>query len=131
MNNLLYNKLKLHLTLLCSIVVLGNIAFAQDTPATEHKNFFINQDRSLTIYPMPANTVAYIRIAPALRSIVDKVEIVNIIGRKVTEQSIIDKSTTEVVFTDLGDMPKGMYMVIARDKSGRIVQSAKLILNEN
>ena len=80
---------------------------------------------------MPANTVAYIRIAPALRSIVDKVEIVNIIGRKVTEQSIIDKSTTEVVFTDLGDMPKGMYMVIARDKSGRIVQSAKLILNEN
>jgi len=131
MINLLYKTFLRPLVLLCGILFLGNIAFAQEVPSTEHKNFFMSQDKSLTIYPMPASTVAYIRIAPALRNVVDKVEIVNIIGRKVTEQSIIDKSTTEVVFSDLGNIPKGMYMVIARDKSGRIVQSAKLILNEN
>ncbi len=131
MKKLLHRSLLLPLLLLSLFMASGGRSIAQDTSSNEHKDFFIHPDKSLTIYPMPANSVAYIRIAPGLRNSVDKVEIVNIVGRKVTEQSIIDRNTTEVVFTNLGDMPKGMYMVIARDKSGRILQSAKLILNEN
>src|SRR5690606_5339780 len=88
-----------------------------------------NQDKTITIYPIPANQFATIRISPSLRAEVEKIEIVNLIGRKMSEQTIMNKQTTEISFTNLNEMPQGIYIVVARDKFGKIVQSAKMIIN--
>ncbi len=93
------------------------------------KAIITNQDKTITLYPIPANTIINIRLSPALKSEVDKREIVNLIGRKLTEQMIFDRTSTEISFNNLSELPQGIYMVVARDKFGKIIQSAKLIIN--
>jgi hypothetical protein len=116
-------NLLLTLTLLLSFSMTGS-SFAQQ----EH-TVITNSDNYITIYPTPANTRVNIRLSTGLRSDVEKVEIVNLIGRKLKEQVLIDKNTTEVSFTDISDLAQGIYMVIARDKFGKIIQSAKMVVN--
>lgn len=93
------------------------------------KPVLTNQEKTITIYPVPANSYATVRLSPALRNEVDKVEIVNLIGRKMSEQVIMNKQTTEISFTNLNELPQGIYIVVARDKFGKIVQSAKMVVN--
>ena len=88
-----------------------------------------NQDRTITIYPIPASNVVNIRLSPALKNEVEKVEIINLIGRKLTEQTILDRNSTNITFNNLGEMAQGIYMVVARDKYGKIIQSAKMVIN--
>lgn len=113
-----------------------SFAFSSNTAAqqngnntNENRDIFSQQDMSLSVYPVPAKTSVYVRLSQGLKSQVDKMEMVNVIGRKVMEQTIADKNTTEIVFNNLNSLPKGLYMVIARDKYGKILQSAKLVIN--
>ncbi len=115
-------------SLVLSLCMMSYNASAQEARNND-RSVFVSQDNSLTVYPMPATTTAYIRIAAGLRNDVDQIEIVNVVGRKVTAQKIVDKGTTEVVFNNLGNLPKGIYVVVARDQYGKILQSAKLLLN--
>jgi len=123
-------KIIYKLSLLLSMILLAGLSSvsvsAQQGP---EKTILTTQDRTLTVYPIPANSRVNIRLSAALRQVVDKVEIVNLIGRKLTEQVIIDKNTTEITFNDLGDFPEGIYMVIARDNAGKIIQSSKMVIN--
>lgn len=95
-----------------------------------NENFSVNTAQyTMMVFPTPADTRAYVRLSPALKSKVDKVEIINLIGRKIKEQKIITKSTTEISFNDIGELPQGIYMVVARDEYGQILQSAKLVIS--
>lgn len=96
---------------------------------TNEKTLITNQEKTLTLYPIPANTNLIVRLSPALRSEVDKVEVMNLIGRKMTEQTILDRTSTEITFNNISEMPQGIYMVVAKDKFGKIVQSAKMVVN--
>lgn len=118
---------KIAFLLMFAGIALGNpgAAFAQNG----ERNILSNQDRTLVVYPTPANTTATIRLSPALRNEVSKIEIVNLIGRKIDEQSVFDKNTSEFTFNNLGSAASGIYMVVARDKFGKIVQSAKMIIS--
>lgn len=107
--------------------MFGNNAAAQQN--NEQRVIFANQDKTISVYPVPTNSVAYIRLSPALKSEVEKVEIVNLIGRRVADQPVVDKNA-EIVFTNLNEQPQGIYMVIARDKFGKILQSAKMVINK-
>lgn len=93
------------------------------------KRIITNSEKVITIYPIPAKTVAYVRISPALQSDIEKIEIVNLIGKKVAEQTVIDKNISEYIFNNLNEYPKGIYIIITRDKYGKIVQSAKMIID--
>jgi len=118
------------LTLFLSMILLAGLSPSSvSAQQSGEKTLITNQDRTLTIYPIPANNRVNVRISASLRADVDKVEIVSLIGRKMTEQTIIDSNTTEIAFNDLGDLAQGIYMVIARDKSGKIIQSAKMVIN--
>jgi hypothetical protein len=119
-------KLSLFLSLL---LVAGLSASSVSAQQGSERTIITNQDRTLTVYPIPANNKVSVRLSANLRADVDKVEIVTLIGRKVTEQTIIDSNTTEITFNDLGDVAPGIYMVIARDRSGRIIQSSKMVIN--
>jgi hypothetical protein len=93
------------------------------------KTLITNQDKSITVYPIPANNKVTIRLSASLRADVDNVGIYTLIGSKVSEQTIIDNNTTEITFNDLSNFAPGIYMVFARDKSGKIIQSAKMVIN--
>jgi hypothetical protein len=123
-------KIIYKLSLLLSMILLAELSSVSvSAQQGGEKTLITNQDRTLTVYPIPANNRVNVRLSSALRQEVDKVEIVNLIGRKLTEQVIIDNNTTEITFNDLGDFPEGIYMVMARDKSGKIIQSSKLVIN--
>jgi hypothetical protein len=116
---------------LLAFVFLLGMGFQQVSAQQENNTKLItNQDKAITVYPVPARTVAHIRLSQTLKDEVDKIEIINLIGRKVTEQKIIDKNATEITFTNLNTMPAGIYMVVTRDKYGKIVQSAKMIIDK-
>jgi hypothetical protein len=121
---------KIGLLLLLSIGLGGSFMLVTAQQNGPEKINISNQDRSITVYPVPVKSTAHIRLSAGLRQEVDKLEIINLIGRKITEQTLIDKSTTDISFSNLDDYPQGIYMVIARDKFGKIVQSAKLIINK-
>ncbi|WP_118951188.1 T9SS type A sorting domain-containing protein [Taibaiella helva] len=118
-------KLSFLLTLIAFVGLHATDAAAQGN----EKTIITNQDRTITVYPIPANTSVNVRLSASLKTDVEKVEIINLIGRKLTEQTIIDKSTTDITFNNLSEMPQGIYMVVARDKGGKIIQSAKMIIN--
>lgn len=111
-------------------LVLLTLPAVPATAQEQEKITFTNEEKTLTIYPMPVINVAHIKLSPALRTDVSSLEIINLIGRKITEQTIIGKNTTDISFTNLNELPEGIYMVIARDKYGKIIQSAKMILNK-
>jgi hypothetical protein len=96
---------------------------------SNEKTIITNQDKTITVYPIPANTNVNVRLSASLRNEVEKVEIINLIGRKLAEQTIIDRSTTDITFNNVSEMPQGIYMVVARDRGGKIVQSAKMVVN--
>jgi hypothetical protein len=122
----LYN-ISLVLLVLAGVCGLSSTSVAQQN--NEQKIIFGNQDKTITVYPVPASTVAYIRLSPSLKNEVDKVELVNLIGRKIADQPVIDKNA-EIVFNNLNEQPAGIYMIIARDKFGKILQSTKLVLGK-
>lgn len=105
-------------------------AHAQQKKNNEKSTTITNQEKTLTIYPVPVTTTVHIRISQALRPDIEKLEIYSLIGRKLTEQSIIDPNTTDISFTNLNQYPSGIYMVIARDKYGKIVKSAKMVIDK-
>lgn len=122
-------KLIYKLSFLLTLVSFVGLSTTKVAAQGNEKTLITNQDRNITVYPLPASTSVSIRLSASLKNEVDKVEIVNLIGRKLTEQTIIDKSTTDITFNNLGEMPQGIYMVVARDKGGKIIQSAKMVIN--
>lgn len=118
-------KLSFLLTLISFVGLSSTEVLAQDA----EKTVITNQDRTIKIYPVPANSVVNISLSPALRNEVDKVEIINLIGRKITEQTILDRSSMNITFNNLSEVAQGIYMVVARDKYGKIIQSAKMVIN--
>jgi len=117
------------LSFIISLLSFTGLASSEVSAQTTEKTIITSQDRTITVFPIPANNVVNVRLSATLRNEVDKVEIINLIGRKVTEQMIIDRNTTDITFNNLGDMPQGIYMVVARDKAGKIIQSAKMVIN--
>jgi len=116
---------------LLSFACLLGFGFQQAGAQQENdKKIITNQEETITVYPVPARSVAHIRLSPTLKNEVDKIEIINLIGRKIAEQKIIDKSATEITFANLNNIPEGIYMVVTRDKYGKIVQSAKMIIDK-
>jgi hypothetical protein len=114
---------------LFTFTLLTGAGILQLSAQDRDKTIISNQDKTIAIYPVPANNMASIRLSSALRSEVSQVEIINLIGRKLAEQPLMDKNTSDIVFTNLNELPEGIYMVVARDKFGKIIQSAKMIIN--
>lgn len=57
-----------------------------------------------------------------------KFEIANLIGRPV-KQKLYEGPDERIVINDINDLPNGIYIILAKDKNGKILDSAKFILN--
>lgn len=123
---LMIRKLLLNIFLPISLL----ISYSAALQAQQEPTKVINNDYGrLTLYPIPADNKITIKLNNQLKENVGQIQIVNVIGRVLKEQQIINKNTSEVTFNDLGDLPQGIYMVIARDNYGKILQSTRLIIS--
>lgn len=58
-----------------------------------------------------------------------KVELRNLIGKKLQSHDF-EKNTEEVIFQDMDSYPNGIYVVMALDSYGKIIETAKFIINK-
>lgn len=123
---LMIRKLLLNIFLPISLLISYSAALQAQQEPTKVVN---NDYGRLTLYPIPADNKITIKLNNQLKENVGQIQIVNVIGRVLKEQQIINKNTSEVTFNDLGDLPQGIYMVIARDNYGKILQSTRLIIS--
>jgi hypothetical protein len=59
---------------------------------------------------------------------VARIEIRNLIGKKIQEQPIADGSG-EAIFEGIDNNPNGVYMVVAKNGNGKVLEISKFILN--
>lgn len=120
-------KLLLYILLSCSssLVYFNAIGQQQDNKTT-----YSNESLNLVTYPNPVSNRLTVKFSNNLKQQVHKLEIVNIIGKRLREQQILDKNTSEINFNDLEDLPQGIYLIIAKDEYGKIIQSNKFLINK-
>jgi hypothetical protein len=74
----------------------------------------------------PGNSSIIIKII-APNSQITKIEIANLIGRSVRSKPY-NNVDDKITMSDLSDLPNGIYLVLAKDKDGKIVDSSKFVL---
>lgn len=87
-----------------------------------------NDDMHLfTMFPVPLNTSKLtIKPTQTLTSI-STFELRNLVGKKLQEKAL-PKGAEEVSFTDMNEYPNGLYVIIAKDANGKILETSKLII---
>ncbi len=104
--------LMLSMTLL--VVLNSTGAFAGDT------------DKRFNLFPVPAISYVQLQFISDAKD-VDKVEIMNLVGKVVAEQPYYETTQYRI---DLTNVPKGIYMITAKDKNGKVLQTSKLIISK-
>lgn len=94
---------------------------------------FAGEDNKLfSLYPVPlkSSKLSVKRNADnADNAKIATVELRNLIGKKLQSREF-DKNTEEVVFEDMDAYPNGIYVVLAIDAYGKIIETAKFIINK-
>lgn len=109
------------------------ISFSNQTSAqiqSEQKTSINSSAMKMSVYPLPARSYVNIYLSSSLRTQTDRLEIINITGKKVLEQRLIDPNANEFNFSNLNNLPSGVYFIAAKDKDGKMLQSAKLIISK-
>ncbi len=57
------------------------------------------------------------------------VELRNLIGKKLQSHDF-DKNAEEVIFEDMDSYPNGIYVILAIDGYGKIIETAKFMINK-
>lgn len=60
---------------------------------------------------------------------VASIEIRNLIGKKIQEKAVYPGSD-KIYFVDLDTNPNGVYVVLAKDSNGKVIEISKFILNK-
>lgn len=87
--------------------------------------------KMFSLYPVPLKTSKLSvkrNTQHAENSKIAKVELRSLIGKKLQSHDF-DKNTEEVIFEDMETYPNGIYVVIALDAYGKIIETAKFIIN--
>jgi hypothetical protein len=124
--------IKLYKYICILLLPLGLICMQYESKAQhqEKNQIFSNESVQLMTYPNPVTSKLVIKISNNNKYAIHKIEIVNVIGKKIREQQLLDKSTNELYFNDLADVPQGIYLVIARDENGKVIQSNKFMIEK-
>jgi hypothetical protein len=87
-----------------------------------------NEDPLMSLSPVPLNkSILKVNILkPGI--IVSRIELRNLIGRELQNKKIPvgDKS---IEFTEMESYPNGMYVIIAKDERGKIIETSKFLIN--
>lgn len=107
------------------ITFMGS-AFAQE----KNKNFQNSRSSfEMVTYPIPAKTEINVKMNASLQKEAKEVVIVNIIGREIVHQNVTaDHQYNDLKFYNLQQLPNGIYMIIAKDDSGKIIYTSKIFI---
>ena len=88
--------------------------------------------KMFSLYPVPVKTSKLSvkrNTDNAENGKIATVELRNLIGKKLQSHEF-EKNTEEVIFEDMDSYPNGIYVVIAIDSYGKIIETAKFIINK-
>ena len=91
-----------------------------------------DDNKVFSLYPVPLKTSKLsvkLNTDNADHAKIAKVELRNLIGKKLQSHDF-DKNTEEVIFEDMDTYPNGIYVVLAIDAYGKIIETAKFIINK-
>ncbi len=125
----LHNSMKHFIHIIITACLLG-FSYLSQAQQQDNKGIISNESINLYTYPNPVVNKLNVKLSSNLKQQVYKVEIVNVVGKKLREQQLLDRNTTELSFNDLDDIPQGVYLVIARDEYGKILQSNKFLISK-
>lgn len=110
-------------------LLVDNQLFAQNN---NELRFEINNatNKKMSVYPTPASSFVNISIPLSLKESIDKIQILDIVGRVVLEEKIVNKSNAIITVYNLSNLANGTYIIAAKDSDGRLLQSSKLIINK-
>jgi hypothetical protein len=93
------------------------------------KNMSASEEMKLiSLYPVPAkSSKMYVRLN-TFGSGIASVELRNLIGRKIQEKKF-PAGSDETFFEELDNHPNGVYVVVAKNANGKIIEISKFVLN--
>ncbi|HRP89846.1 MAG TPA: T9SS type A sorting domain-containing protein [Edaphocola sp.] len=116
---------KIFLILLLGIGLHCQVAQAQ---SMEQQRFSNNIEKRIYTYPNPANNIVSIKLSSGLKADAKSVDILSVIGRTVATQRVSSNENDDLVFTNLNQLPEGVYIVSVKNADGKILQSSKLLI---
>lgn len=88
-----------------------------------------DENKIFSLYPVPLKTSKLTVKRNIFNNDFTTVELRNLIGKKLQEKEF-PKGAEEVSFEDMDTYPNGVYVVLAKDSYGKIIESAKFIINK-
>jgi hypothetical protein len=83
---------------------------------------------TVSVYFNPGSNGFSVKITEPNNQI-DKIVVMNLIGRELKSKEYV--SGQDIInFTNLDEMPNGIYVVIVKDKNNKIIDSAKLVISK-
>ncbi len=88
-----------------------------------------DDNKMFSLFPVPLKGSRLSVKLNTASSSISAVELRNLIGKKLQEKGF-PKGVDEVVFEDMDTYPSGVYVVLAKDSYGKIVEISKFIINK-
>lgn len=103
-----------------------NAASAQSLE--QQRVFNTSGDKKIVAYPIPANNFVSFKLSPGLKAETRTVDLVSVIGRTVATQRVNAGDNDDIIFNNLAQLPEGVYIGVAKNADGKILQTTKLII---
>ena len=88
-----------------------------------------DDNKMISLFPVPLKGSRLTVKLNVSNSLISAVELRNLIGKKLQEKAF-SKGENEVVLEDMDTYPNGVYVVLAKDSYGKIVEISKFIINK-
>ena len=85
--------------------------------------------KMISLFPVPLKGSRLSVKINVANSVISSVELRNLVGKKLQEKSF-PKGGDEVILEDMDAYPNGIYVILAKDGYGKIVEISKFIINK-
>lgn len=85
--------------------------------------------RMFSLYPVPLKTSRLFFRVNYSGTGITTVEVRNLIGKKIQEKSL-PAGVSELSFDNMDANPNGVYVVVAKNANGKVLEISKFILNK-
>lgn len=85
-------------------------------------------NRLFTMFPVPLKLSTLTVRPTSTYTNIATVELRNLVGKKLQEKTIV--SGGDAVFQDMDTYPNGLYVIVAKDANGKILETSKFIINK-
>ena len=86
------------------------------------------ENRLFTLFPVPLTSNTLTVSATSIYTNIGTIELRNLVGKKLQEKTMVGGKN--VVFQDMDVYPNGLYVIIAKDVNGKILETSKFIINK-